>query len=756
MARPPITSGSRRLLARLRDILAGTGTVQERLDRVVSAIATDLVAEVCSLYVQRAGEVLELYATQGLKPTATHITRLQVGEGLVGTIAAQARPLALADAQSHANFAFRPETGEEIYHSLLGVPVLRGGLVLGVLVVQNRTQRHYTEEEIETMQTIAMVLAELVVGEEVISRDEMHAVDGGALTPVSLDGVRLNGGLAIGSAVRHERHRPIHRLIADSPEAEMLRFETAVADMHGAIDDLLADSDMADGGEHRDVLETYRMFAEDAGWLGRIAEAINGGLTAEGAVDKVHTDTRARFRNLSDPYLRERLHDFDDLANRLLAHLIGTEQATDAEDLPENMILIARNLGPVELLDYDRTRLRGLVLEEGSATTHVAIVARALDIPVVGRAPDALELIGLGDTVIVDGDNAQVHIRPADEAREAFVETLRVRAQRVAAYASLRDAPAETKDGVRISLNINAGLLADLQTVQDTGADGIGLYRTEIPFMDATEYPDVNRQAELYERIFDQMEGRRVVFRTLDMGGDKRMPYWEDRAEENPAMGWRAIRVALDRPVVLRHQLRALIKAAAGRDLCIMFPMISEVAEFDAARALLDRELVRAEERKRKLPGELSVGTMFEVPALAFQLPQLLDRVDFLSVGSNDLFQFLFASDRGSPSIADRYDSLSPAALNFLSNLIKQAGAAQKPIGLCGEMASRPLDAMVLAGLGLRNLSMAPSAIGPVKAMIRSLSLRDLERYLEQLEDGAEHSLRERMREFALDHGVLI
>ncbi len=756
MARPPFITESRRLLARLRDILAGTGTVQERLDRVVAAIAIDMVCEVCSLYIQRAGEVIELYATQGLKASATHYTRLRVGEGLVGNIAAQARSLALSDAQSHPDFAFRPETGEEIYLSLLGVPILRGGRVLGVLVVQNRTRRNYTDEEVETLETIAMVLAELIVGEELISRDEMHAVDGGALLPVTLDGVRLNGGLAIGEAVRHERHRPIHRLVSDSPEAELVRFETAVSEMHGAIDAMLAATDVAEGGDHRDILETYRMIAEDAGWLGRIAEAIDGGLTAEAAVEKVHNDTHARFRNLSDPYLRERLHDFDDLANRLLAHLIGDEPAGNGGDLTENIILVARNMGPVELLDYDRTRLRGLVLEEGSATTHVAIVARALDIPVVGRAADALEHIDLADTVIVDGDNAQVHIRPAENAREAFNETSRVRAQRVAAYASLRDAPAETRDGVRISLNINAGLLADLQTVHDTGADGIGLYRTEIPFMDRPEFPDVDRQTELYERIFDQLEGKRVVFRTLDVGGDKRMPYWEDRDEENPAMGWRAIRVSLDRPVLLRHQLRALIRAAAGRDLAIMFPMISEVAEFDAARALLDRELRRAEERKGKLPGNLSVGTMFEVPALAFQLPQLLDRIDFVSIGSNDLFQFLFAADRGSPQIADRYDTLSPAALNFIGHLVRQADEAQKTISLCGEMASRPLDAMVLLGLGLRNLSMAPSAIGPVKAMIRSLSLKDLERYLKQLGDVAEHSLREKLREFALDHAVII
>lgn len=756
MARLPDFIGQRRLLKRLRDVMAGSGTVQEHLDKIVAIIATDLVAEVCSIYVRRAGEILELFATLGLRPAATHQTRLRVGEGLVGIIAAQARPLALADAQNHPGFALRPETGEEVYHSLLGVPILRGGRVLGVLVVQNRTARQYTDEETETLETVAMVLAEVIAGERLISRDEQHAVDGGALNPATLDGVRLNGGVAIGEAVRHEPHLTITRLVSDNPEAELARLETAVGEMHGQLDAMMAQSALARSGEHRDILESYRMFAEDAGWLQRITDAIDTGLTAEAAVEKVHNDTRARFRNLSDPYLRERLHDFDDLANRLLQHLIGKGAMDDAEELPDNIVLVARNMGPAELLDYDRTRLRGLVLEEGSATTHVAIVARAMDIPVIGRATGVLDIVDPFDTVIVDADNAEVHIRPAEDTCEAFAETLRVRAQRMAAFISLREAPAETRDGVRVSLNVNAGLLTDLTSLHETGADGIGLYRTEIPFMASPEFPDVDRQTELYERIFDLARGRKVVFRTLDVGGDKRVPYWEQRDEENPAMGWRAIRVALDRPVLLRHQLRALIKASVGRDLAIMFPMITEVAEFEAARALLDRELERARQRKRTLPGELSVGTMIEVPALAFQLPALLKLADFVSVGSNDLFQFLFAADRGSPELADRYDCLSPPALAILDRLVGQAAAARKPISLCGEMASRPLDSMALVGLGFRNLSMAPSAIGPVKAMIRSLTLTDLERYLEQLRTASVHSVREKLREFALDHGVII
>ncbi|MBT7956514.1 MAG: phosphoenolpyruvate--protein phosphotransferase [Rhodospirillaceae bacterium] len=756
MARIPTMTGSRRLLARLRDVMAEAGTAQEHLDHIASIIATDFVAEVCSVYVLRAGEVLELFAATGLATEAVHNTRLSIGEGLIGRIAVQARPLALADAQSHPDFAYRPETGEEIFQSLAGVPILRGGRVTGVLAVQNKTGRSYTEEEIETLETIAMVIAELIASSNLLSEEELHAVDGVSLMPVTMEGVRLNGGLAIGEAVRHERRIQILKLVADDPEAEQRRLDRAVGEMHGAIDEMLEAKDVAEGGEHRDILETYKMFAEDAGWLARINEAIANGLTAEAAVEKVRNDTRARFRSQTDRYLRERLHDFDDLAHRLLQHLVGVTETTEINNLPENIILVARNMGPAELLDYDRSRLRGLVLEEGSATTHVAIVARALDIPVVGKMPEILDKVERGDTVIVDGDNAEVHIRPADDIRQAFVDTLTARAQRIATYASLRDVPAETKDGIRVALHVNAGLLADMQNMAETGADGIGLYRTEIPFMDSHDFPDVDRQAQLYERVIEQSEGKPVVFRTLDIGGDKGLPYWDTAGDENPAMGWRAVRVSLDRPVLMRHQLRALIRAAQGHDLSVMFPMITEIAEFDAARKLLDLELARAEKKGRTPIKNLKVGTMMEVPALAYQMPALLKRIDFLSVGSNDLFQFLFASDRGSPRIADRYDPLSPAGLNFLGQLVEQCDATQTPISLCGEMAGRPLDAMALVGLGFRTLSMAPSSIGPVKTMIRSLSAGDLKRYLDSLQDVAEHSLREKLREFAIDHGVMI
>ncbi|MCC7048641.1 MAG: phosphoenolpyruvate--protein phosphotransferase [Alphaproteobacteria bacterium] len=743
----------RQLLRRLRDIMAGAGSAQERLDRVVKIIAAEMVAEVCSAYVRRAGDVLELCATEGLRPEAVHRTTLRVGEGLVGDIAEEARPLALADAQAHPNFAYRPETGEEIFHSLMGVPILREGRVLGVLVVQNRTMRQYTEEEIETLETIAMVLAELAASGELVSRALPGAPGVEPALPLRLPGVRICGGIAIGRAVLHQPTVVIRRVVAEDPEVELARLRAAVAELHDALDRMMAAADLSASGEHRDVLEAYRMFAEDRGWLGRIREAIRSGLTAEAAVQKVQNDTRVRMNQIEDEYLRERLQDLEDLNNRLLQHLAGAAGAMPAAELPDDAVLVAHNLGPAELLDYDRRKLRAVVLEEGSPTAHVSIVARALDIPVVGRVKDVFSRVDPLDPMIVDGDGSVVLLRPAEEAKQAFAQAIRARAEREAAYAKLRGLPAETRDSVAISLNINAGLLLDLGHLDDGNADGVGLYRTEIPFMIRAAFPDVRAQEELYRQVLRGAGDRPVTFRTLDVGGDKLLPYFASGHEDNPAMGWRAIRIALDRPFMLRQQLRALVRAAQGRELRVMFPMIAEVAEFEAARRIMELEVQHAM-RRGGGPRSVKVGAMLEVPALAYQLSALFRIADFVSVGSNDLIQFLFAADRGSPRLAERYDVLSPPVLSLLRELVAHAEAAGKPLALCGEMAGRPIEAMALIGLGFRNLSMSPSSVGPVKAMVRRLQIGPLADFMRVLCQRSEHSVRETLRTFARDHEV--
>jgi phosphotransferase system enzyme I (PtsP) len=749
-------SASRLVLRRLRDVMAGQGTAQERLATIVRIIAADMVAEVCSCYIMRAGEVLELFATEGLRPEAVHRTRLRVGEGLVGVIAASARPLALADAQAHADYAYRPETGEEIYHSLMGVPILRSGRVLGVLVVQNRQPRQYDDDEIEVLQTIAMVLAELAASGELVNPLERQQPAGVGQLPLRLEGARLNAGLAIGQAVLHEPLLVIRHVGAEDTAAEHERLQNAVDGMHGAIDALLEASDVASDGEHRDILETYRMFAADHGWMQRISETIESGLTAEAAVQKVQSDMRVRLNQATDPYLRERLADLEDLTNRLQRHLAGHMASMPLVDLPDEFILIARNMGPAELLDYDRQRLKGLVLEEGSPNAHVAVVARALDIPVVGRAKDVLSRVEAGDIVVVNGDEGAVVLRPNEDVQEAVANRISVKLGQRQQYAALRDLPAESKNGTHVDLLLNSGLFIDLPYLDETAAVGVGLFRTELQFMLRDTFPTVPQQVSLYQRVLEQAGGRPVTFRTLDIGGDKVLPYMDDIVDENPAMGWRAIRIALDRPAMLRQQLRALIRAAAGRKLRVMFPMIADVFEFETAREIFELELDRQRKAGDMLPNEIALGLMLEVPAMIWQLPALAGRADFVSVGTNDLVQFLFAADRGNPRLAGRYDPLSPSVLRVLGDIVKGCAAANLPVSVCGEMAGDPLEAMALVGLGFRTLSMAPSSIGPVKAMIRSLDVPALSEFIASLSGLATHSLRGKFHDFARDRGIVV
>ena len=747
--------GPRLLLRRLREVMAEPVNAQARLDRIVIHIAANMVAEVCSVYVARSDGKLELYATEGLNREAVHLTTMTTGEGLVGLIAEKAEPLALADAQAHPAFSYRPETGEEIYQSFLGVPILRGGNTLGVLVVQNRARRTYSEEEVEALQTTAMLLAEMIASGELQSL----AQPGQSFTlqkPMALAGAPLCDGVGLGHVVLHEPRIVVKQLVAEDPQAEMRRLEQAIQAMREQIDQLIARGDRYGMGEHRDVLETVRMFANDRGWLRRLREALESGLTAEAAVERVQNDARAKLQRQTDPYLRERLHDLDDLANRLMRVLMGQDHAPSKELLPENAIVVARSMGPAALLDYDRKRLRGLVLEEGGPTSHVSIVARALGIPTVGEIENATGLVEPGDAIIVDGSTGHVHMRPPPDIETAYAERVKLRARRQAQYRALRERPCVTKDGCAISLMINAGLALDLPHIEETGAAGVGLFRTELQFMVADTLPRTNEQHSLYRQVLDAAGKRPVVFRTLDIGGDKVLPYLRNVEEENPALGWRAIRLGLDRPGLLRSQVRALLRAAGGRELRLMFPMIAMVEEFDRAKSLVEVELTHLRRHGHMLPERVQIGTMLEVPSLLFQLDELLARVDFLSVGSNDLMQFLYAADRGNVRVSQRFDPLSAPVLRALKNVIDKAKAHNKPVALCGELASQPIGALALAILGFRTLSLSPSAIGPVKALLLELDCRKGEEVILPLleQPVGSVSIRHKLESFATTEGL--
>jgi phosphotransferase system, enzyme I, PtsP len=750
--------GPRVLLRRLREIMAEPVSAQARLDRIVVLIAANMVAEVCSTYVMRADGTLELYATEGLNREAVHLTTMRAGEGLVGLIASKAEPLALSDAQSHPAFSYKPETGEEIYHGFLGVPILRAGNTLGVLVVQNRTRRVYAEEEIEALQTTAMVLAEMIASGELQAPSAPGAAEMVLRRPLRCHGAALAEGVGLGHVVLHEPRVIVKNLIAENLEAEVERLEQAIAEVRASIDELIVRGDVAHHGEHREVLETVRMFAHDQGWLRRMREAVLSGLTAEAAVERVQSDNRARILRQTDPYLRERLHDLDDLASRLLHRLVGREIVSAREALPDNAILVARSMGPAALLDYDRSRLRGLVLEEGGPTSHIAIVARALGLPAVGGVENAASLVEPGDAIIIDGGAGEVQIRPGADVEAAYAQKARLRARRQEQYRRLRNVPPMTRDGVEISLDLNAGLLLDLPHIAETGAAGVGLFRTELQFMVAERMPSRAEQQALYGAVLEAAGDRSVTFRTLDIGGDKILPYMQAVEDANPALGWRAIRIGLDRPGLLRAQVRALLKAGAGRHLRIMFPMVATVEEFERAKGLVGREKGHLGRHGYTLPTQVSLGVMIEVPSLLFEMDEIARAADFLSVGTNDLMQFLFAADRENRLVAHRFDPLSAPALRALRLIVERAAAAGRPVTVCGEIASRPLEAMALIGLGYRRLSMSPAAIGPVKAMILKLDAEPVAGLVrDALADAAATgTLRPALTAFAERHSIPI
>ncbi len=721
-------AAARSILTRLHEVMAARSNAQAKLNRVVDIIGESLNSEVCSIYLLREG-MLELFATRGLEQSAVHVTRLGVGEGLTGTIAASSETLNLDEAATHPEFQYRPETGEDKFHSFAGVPIVRRERAIGVLTVQHVEPRRYEELEIEALQTVAMVLAELIHNAGLVDEEELGQRSGAQSGQQVIEGLGLVKGLGVGKAVFHQPRVLIEQTVAEDTEAERQRVYLAFDKMREQIDTMAGQADFGMAGEHDEVLETYKMFAYDEGWSRRINEAIDSGLTAEAAIERVQQRTRQRMREISDPLLQDRMHDLEDLSNRLLRIVSGQLGTAASSGLQGDTVLIAKNLGPAELLEYDKRRLKGVILEEGSLTAHVVIVARAMGVPVIGRLRNVRGLVREGDLVMVDGDSATVTLRPVQSVLDGFETRLARKKQQLAQYAKQRDIEPFTRDGERIEVMINAGLRDDVAMLAMTGADGIGLYRTEFQFLVSAQLPQRERQTRLYRDVLEAAGDKKVIFRTVDIGGDKALPYLSSetsRGDENPAMGWRALRLALERGGLLKVQARALLEGAAGRELNVMFPMVSEPWEFDAAKEVFQGQLEFLRKQRRKLPRSIRYGVMLEVPSLAETLDLLLPRVSFISIGTNDLTQFLFAADRANPALAERYDWLSPAILRFLKRVLVNCAGSPVDIGVCGEMGGRRLEALALIGLGIRRLSITPAAVGPIKELVRKVDTREI------------------------------
>ncbi len=748
---PAIPGGSRTLLRTLRSVMAGTGhdeasapqtaAAQKRLDKIVRLVAANMVAEVCSIYLKRDEQTLELCATEGLRADSVHSARLRVGQGLVGRIAARAEPIATSDAQSEPGFRYLPETGEERYRSFVGVPIQRIGEVMGVLVVQNETARTYEAEEIEALEVVAMVIAEMAEAGAFLGSAGVAAGPGRRQGPLRIDGIAACEGTTEGVVHLHEPRLVVFDPIAEDPETERRRLDEAIGALREEADRLVAREGLAQDGEHRDIIAAYRMFAYDKGWARRLGEAIDSGLAAEVAVEKVQSDARARMERVKDPYLRERLHDLDDLANRLLRLLVDP-MSGGAEEIPENAVMIARNIGPGELMDL-AGRVSGVVLEEGAISSHAAIVARALDMPMVVLAERITRDANSGDKIIVDGDGGVVHLRPEQTVLDHFREKIVMAEQARIAYRGIRHEPATTRDGVTIAIKMNAGVLADLPSLEHSGAEGVGLYRTELQFMIRDRMPRREAQTALYARVLDAANGRDVIFRTLDIGSDKVLPYMRRNEEANPALGWRAVRVGLDRPLLFRMQIQSLIRGAAGRPLHVMFPMIAEADEFYRCREMVESEFERLAALGHEMPTGLRIGLMLEVPSLVYAPDRLFETTDFVSVGGNDLMQFFFAADRENERVRRRYDPLNISFLRFLRAVVERCERFGTPLSFCGETAGRPLEAVSLAAVGFREFSMRPAAIGPVKQLLRSIDLAGARALFEEVEREGKASMRD-------------
>ncbi len=728
---------SRKLLGRLREAMAADSEGQARLDAVVTLIADQMRAEVCSIYLFRDAETLELCATKGLQPEAVHQTRMRLGEGLVGRTAKDRSVINTADAPAEKGFRYMPETGEERYSSFCGVPIQRLGDALGVLVVQSKAAREFTPDEVYALEIVAMVIAEMT---------ELGAFvgEGAALSarhqqPVLIRGSIAQEGVSEGRVFLHEPRVVVTNPISDDPAQEHERLNAAIEELRKAVDNMLVGARTVDADQIQ-VLEAYRMFANSDGWLRRMKADVENGLSAEAAVEKEQSLARARLSKSPDPYLRERLHDLDDLSNRLLRILTG--QGADAKaDMPQNPILVARNIGPGELLEYGK-KLKGIVLEEGSVGSHATIVARAWAIPLVINAKGITREALNDDQILVDGEQGIAHLRPDETVHAAFRDKIAMQTRAQERYGSIRDLPAEAKCGSIVSLQMNAGLMADLPSLEGSGAEGVGLFRTELQFLIRSQMPRRAELSALYSRVINAAKGKRVAFRTLDIGSDKVLPYMKANDEPNPAMGWRAIRVGLDKPGVLRMQLQALLRAANGGPLAVMFPFITQIDEFRKAKAEMDKAIARETKLGHPLPSNLEVGAMLETPSLAFATDAFFKEVDFISIGGNDLKQFFFAADRENERVRKRYDTLDVSFLSFLEQVIKRCAAYDTPLSFCGEDAGRPVEALCFAALGLRTLSMRPASVGPVKHLLRRVNLDEVKAVMDDAIANGDQSVR--------------
>ncbi|MBE6448815.1 MAG: phosphoenolpyruvate--protein phosphotransferase [Alphaproteobacteria bacterium] len=750
----PAISQAMDILKMLRQISEAEVDISEKLEKIIVMIVRQMKADAGACYIQIDENYLELFASCGYSPEADHNITIRIGEGLVGEVAKSKKSLVVSNVWKHPQFSYQPSMAEDKYKSFLGVPLIRWGRVIGIITLQHKKTHEYSNSEVEIAETVAMILSDLVASDEMSEFKNELFRSRGQSGKEKYKGISLSNGYGMGTAIVHRRRQAVSKIFADDKDAERQKLDVAYAKMNQDLDDKFTSTQLGIG-EHVNILEAYRMFAKDKGWYNKITNNINSGLTAEAAVERAYEDMWNRLSGTQDTYMRERLHDLRDVADRLLGYLCGDENSSDSKDL-QDIIVVAKTMGPADLMDYDYHKIRGLIIEDGTPTMHVSIVAKALGIPVISKIRGICKEIKNGQLIAIDGTDGYVYIEPTEQVKKKFISKQAEKQKAAQRLSELKKLPSKTKDGTRINLYLNVGLSFDLDYIETTNCDGIGLYRTEIPFMASDTMPDVEKQTSYYQELMDRVGRKKVIFRSLDVGSDKLLPYWSYGGEDNPAIGWRSIRITLDRRAILRKQMRAFLRAAAGKELNVMFPMISNLAEFQDAKETLMIELEKEKRKGQNVPKQVNVGLMIEVPSIVFQLDAVLQEADFISIGTNDLAQFIFACDRGNPKLSNRYDVLSAPFLKMMHDIVQKANQAGVPCSVCGEMAANPIEALALIGIGYRNLSMSGASIGRVKSMVRSVKLEDIEDYMKTLLKSNRRTLRPQLISYANDHGIEI
>ena len=739
-------NNSRILLKRLKKTLSELGEAQARLNKIVKIIADSMNSEVCSIYLINRYNILELYATEGLRSKAVHYSQLNVGQGLVGKIAATAEPIKTSQASKTKGFRYLPETGEEIYNSFLGVPIQRLGKILGVLVIQNLKKREFTEDDVYGLEIVAMVIAEMAELGIFTSSDGSDELSQDKKNPLSINGLVGKEGIVIGNTVLLEPQIKIQNPIADNTKLEKQKLKKSISKLNNQLSEIISKKHFKKKGDFLEILETHKLLIEDRSWIKRMESSIDSGLSAIVAVEKEQTTTKSRIAKVKNFYFKERLNEFYEISNILLKILTNQKTYINLEGIKEP-ILIARNISPLELVSL-RHQLKGIILEDGSVGSHTTIVSRALNIPLLIQTKDIINKVSNGDKIILDADQGLVYLRPDKTISELYASKLKLRNKAKKTFLASKNLEARTLDNKKIFLMMNAGLMADLPSLDDSGADGVGLYRTELQFLISNKVPKRAEQAEIYCKVLDSAGANPVFFRTLDIGSDKILPTITPEIEPNPTLGWRAIRLTLERSGVFKMQVQALIRGAKGRNLNIVIPLVTEINEFLKAKDIILDEINREKKRNRIVPNLIKIGAMLEVPSLVFAPNLFFKSVDFLMVGGNDLKQFFFAADRENEKVRKRYDMLSTSFLSFLKLIVKKSEKYKLPLSYCGEDAGKPIEALVLCSLGFKTLSMQPNCIAPVKSLLRNIKLSEIKQIVEFALEANYETVRNQVAEY--------